>query len=91
MHQNRRHTTKKLTNQLITFVLLAFVCLSGCSGKTAIKTECVAVKNYRDPEGGPYTKAERTYWNDGTVTYKKRDCGVWDGEYLVYLDEEPKP
>ena len=86
-----RHTWAmgKISRLLICLLSLSFLALSGCSEKKAFKIECVVVSDIQEPDRWQSVKAERISWDDGTVTYRKTNCGLWTGNYNS--EEEPKP
>ena len=80
---------RKATRLFIYVFSISFLVLSGCSEKKAFKIECVGVFDIQEPDRWTSVKAQRTSWDDGTITYKKFNCGLTTDQY--WEEEEPKP
>ena len=61
--------------------------LGGCVTKKAIRVECVFLINPINIKA--YGLADKITWDNGTVTFKKRDCGV--ASRREYLTSDPEP
>ena len=61
--------------------------LGGCVTKKAIRVECVFLLNPEQTEA--FGLADKVTWDNGTVTFKKRDCGV--PSRREYLTSDPEP
>ena len=73
---------------LVVVISISSTVLFGCgTDKKAIRVECVHLINAK--EDTSYGRADKITWDNGEITYKKRNCGIdWEREFVT---KDPEP